>query len=131
MDKKNKKQESTTALQVISNETSAADKLQFEIEQKTKELQRTLEQLEIKKRLSANRVLFIEVLDKLTEATERISNEDSFDSEHYKLKFVSFGNYRDEEVFTIGNRNLITEFVAFIKIKVADKIRELEEELIS
>ena len=42
MDKKNKKQESTTALQVISNETSAADKLQSEIDQKTKQQQHIL-----------------------------------------------------------------------------------------
>lgn len=132
MGKKNQVSESETALQLLKSEPNEAQKLQQEIEKRTKELEQCLKKLDEKKRLSENRSVFIEVMDKLERAESELIEDSSFDSGDYKLKFLSsVSSYRDEDVFAIGNRELILEFIRFIRIKVVDKIRDIEQKLIA
>lgn len=133
MEKKNKKSENETALVVIPVESVnvQAETLQQEIERKTAELQKCLQDLERKKQLSDNRNLFLQVLDELESAEDRLIQGDSFMTESFKLKFASCERYNEEDIFSIGNRELIIDFVHFIRGKITGKIRDLEAKLIA
>lgn len=108
-----------------------AAELQADIERKTKELQKCLAELERKKELSRNRTAFIDALEKLEDASAKIKEEQAFDSRVYKLRFVDGGAYNSNEIFSISNRYIIEEFVAFIQNRIAKKIEEIELRLIS
>jgi len=131
MEKKNRKSENETALVIIPIESPTAETLQQEIERKTAELQKCLYDLERKKQLSENRNLFLDVLDKLENAEDRLIQDDSFITDSYKLKFSSCERYNEDDVFSIGNREVIIDFVHFIRGKITDKIRDLEAKLIA
>lgn len=109
-----------------------AAKLQEEIDRKTKELARCLAELERKKEISRNRSAFIDAMDKLEEAAEKLKEEDTFETKFYKLRFSEVGNYNNStDVFSISNRFLLEEFIKFMRKKVQLKIGELEQLLIS
>lgn len=116
---------------VTNDQQNEAQMLQDEIEKRTKELEKCLQVLEAKKKLSMNRNVFITVMDKLEAAEDKLTQDTTFDTEDFKLKFASASNYRDEDVFCIGNRDLMLEFVRFIRVKVIDKIRDIEQQLVS
>lgn len=131
---KNKKQtENVTELTVISTEVinQEADKLQMEIERQAAILQQRLAELEQKKQLSDHRNTFLSVIENLNRAEKELEKETGFDADGFKLKFCHSQNYRDEDVFTIGNREIIADFVNFIRQKVLDKIRSIEMQLIA
>lgn len=133
MEKKEKQNEKTT-LTVVSNENKAnqeAISLQKEIEKRTAELQKCLAELERKKKLSENRVQFIEVMDKLEKAEDELSQEEGFNATMYKLKFCQGNSYRDDDVFSISNRLIIMDFIHFIRGKITEKIQEIEAQLIA
>lgn len=133
MEKKEKQNEKTTLI-VVSNENKAnqeAIALQKEIEKRTEELQKCLAELERKKKLSENRVQFIEVMDKLEKSEDELTQEEGFNTGTYKLKFGEGNSYRDDDVFSISNRFIILEFIHFIRGKITEKIREIETQLIA
>ena len=74
--------------------------------------------------------MFIETLDKLAEAEKRLNEEEEFDSRQIKVKFVDNYNYRDTEVFTIGNKSIIKDFIAFTREKIKTRIVDIEQQLI-
>lgn len=113
-----------------TEKVAAADKLQAEIELKTKELQKCLAELERKKQLSDNRTKFIEALDALGIASEKLSEEDSFETKAYRLTFSDIAAYRDESIFKISNTAVLREVVAFMQSKVKERIAEIEKQLI-
>ena len=65
-----------------------AAKLQEEINRKTKELEKCLADLERKKEISRNRTAFINAMDKLEEAAEKLKEENTFETAFYKLRFA-------------------------------------------
>ncbi len=105
--------------------------LQAEIDKRTEHLQKCLKELEEKKELSKNRSTFIDVLENLQEAEERLNANNGFDSSDYKLKFASASRYNDDELFSIGNREILIEFLSFIRGKIIIKIEEIEKKLIA
>ena len=113
---KNGKQEEQAAVPVkkAKQKMKEDDELKKEIEQRTAELQNCLAELERKKKLSENRVQFIDVMDKLEKAEDELSQEEDFNTVLYKLKFCQGNSYRDDDTFSISNRLIIVEFIHFI-----------------
>ena len=101
-----------------------AAKLQEEINRKTKELEKCLADLERKKEISRNRTAFINAMDKLDEATDKLKQEDTFETAVYKLRFAEASGYG-------SNSFLLAEFIKFMQKKIQQKIEELEQLLIS
>lgn len=130
---KNGKQEEPAAVPVkkAKQKMKEADELKKEIEQRTAELQKCLAELERKKKLSENRVQFIDVMDKLEKAEDELSQEEDFNTVLYKLKFCQGNSYRDDDTFSISNRLIIVEFIHFIRGKITEKIQEIEAQLIA
>lgn len=130
---KNGKQEEQAAVPVkkAKQKMKEADELKKEIEQRTAELQNCLAELERKKKLSENRVQFIDVMDKLEKAEDELSQEEDFNTVLYKLKFCQGNSYRDDDTFSISNRLIIVEFIHFIRGKITEKIQEIEAQLIA
>lgn len=109
-----------------------AAKLQEEINRKTKELERCLAELERKKEISRQRTAFINAMDKLDEAADKLKEENTFETMLYKLRFAEASSYgNNSDIFTISNRFLLEEFTKFMKKKIQSKIEELEQLLIS
>lgn len=137
MTTKNKKQvetvnENVTALAVIEPEViNNEETLRKEIERRTAMLQQCLSELNRKQELSAHRSTFVSVLDDLESAEDQLLQEEDFNSGVFKLKFVEYHGYKDDDIFTIGNRNIILEFIRFTRGKVTEKIREIEQQLIA
>lgn len=109
-----------------------AEELQKEMERKQKELAECLKVLEAKKELSAKRSRFIDTLDQINTAEEVLNEDDTFEVSNYRLIFASSGapSYREENIFKISNRELLLNFVDFIRDKINKKIAEIEAELI-
>lgn len=130
---KNDKHEEPAAVpgKKAKNKIKEADELKKEIEQRTAELQKCLAELERKKKLSENRVQFIDVMDKLEKAEDELSQEEDFNTVLYKLKFCQGNSYRDDDTFSISNRLIIVEFIHFIRGKITEKIQEIEAQLIA
>lgn len=130
---KNDKHEEPAAVPVkkAKQKMKEADELKKEIEQRTAELQKCLAELERKKKLSENRVQFIDVMDKLEKAEDELSQEEDFNTVLYKLKFCQGNSYRDDDTFSISNRLIIVEFIHFIRGKITEKIQEIEAQLIA
>lgn len=109
-----------------------AAKLQAEINRKTKELEKCLADLERKKEISRNRTAFINAMDKLEEAAEKLKEENTFETSLYKLRFAEISGYSNSnDIFTISNSFLLEEFIKFMKKKIQLKIDELEQLLVS
>lgn len=102
------------------------------MERKQKELAECLKVLEAKKELSAKRSRFIDTLDQINTAEEVLNEDDTFEVSNYRLIFASSGapSYREENIFKISNRELLLNFVDFIRDKINKKIAEIEAELI-
>ena len=106
-----------------------AEELQAEIERKTAELQKCLEDLERKKKLSNDRSAFMSALDDLDAAESKLGEEDGFNSPNYKLKFS--GGYGSGEIFALSNRFVLVEFIGFMRGRIKSKISEIETLLIA
>ena len=130
---KDGKQEEPAAVPVkkAKQKMKEADELKKEIEHRTAELQKCLAELERKKKLSENRVQFIDVMDKLEKAEDELSQEEDFNTVLYKLKFCQGNSYRDDDTFSISNRLIIVEFIHFIRGKITEKVQEIEAQLIA
>lgn len=115
----------------VDNLAMDAATLQAEIDRRTESLQKCLRELEEKKELSKNRSTFIHVLENLQEAENCLNEEGGFDSSDYKLKFLSTARYNNDELFSIGNREIIIEFLLFIREKIRIKIEDIEKKLIA
>lgn len=133
MEKKEKKNEKN-ALVIVSEENKVnkeAIALQQEIERRTAELQHCLAELERKRKLSENRTEFIAVMDKLEKSEDTLLQEEGFNTNSFKLRFGEANAYRDEDVFVIGNREIILDFIHFIRGKITEKVREIEAQLMA
>ena len=107
----------------------SAEELQAELERKTAELHKCLEDLERKKKLSSDRTAFMGALDDLDAAETKLGEEDGFNSPNYKLKFS--GGYGSGEIFALSNRFVLLEFIGFMRDRIKSKISEIEMQLIA
>ena len=124
--------ESPTKGKGKNSKKDEAAKLQEEINRKTKELEKCLADLERKKEISRNRTAFINAMDKLDEAADKLKQEDTFETAVYKLRFAEASGYgSNSDIYTISNRFLLAEFIKFMQKKIQQKIEELEQLLIS
>ena len=139
MSKKNQNTDNTQAVgEVISQVlTDVApiqteiDAKQIELEAKQKELERCLAVLERKKELSMNRQKFLSTDGNLQKVLEALEIDD-FETPHFRLKLFNVENsYKDIELTSISNTDLINEFVMMLREKIASKIVEIENELIN
>ena len=127
---KNKAQATSAEVVTVKNEQPNAIEIQKDIERKTKELQKCLEDLTRKKSLSDNRTKFIEAIDNLNEAKKTLNEETAFETGAFRLAFSSATRYNSEDIFKISNRFVLLQFVDFITEKINQKISEIELDLI-
>ena len=139
MSKKNQNTENTQTVGDVINQVLAGseqiqteiDAKQKEIEAKQKELERCLAVLERKKQLSTNRQKFLSTDENLLKVLEVLETDD-FETPHFKLKLLNVeSSYKDIELTSISNTDLINEFVMMLREKIASKIVEIETELIN
>ncbi len=120
-----------TATENTKEVTNNAIQLTSEIERKTAELQKVLADLERKKVLSKNRLYFMNVLDEISLFKEDISKEDTLESERGFIELQQKRNYRNEKVCKISNPFILLKFADFIELEIKDKIKQIEENLLS
>lgn len=120
-----------TAKAEVENAAKTPEELQKEIQQHTEELQKCLQELQRKQKLSEHRTVFIHTLDQLASAEARLNEEEGFESNQVKVKFLDLSNYRDNEVFSIGNKSIILDFITFTREKIKSRIAEIEKQLVS
>lgn len=108
-----------------------AEKIQEEIDSKTAELQKCLESLERKKKLSSHRTVFLTALDNIQEAEDKLNEVSEFESKLYKLTFEDGSNYQRNSIFAISNTDLLKDFIVFIRKRIHAKIAEIEKELMA
>lgn len=111
---------------VAAPKKDEATELQKEIDRKTEELKKCLAELERKKQLSNNRTAFMQALDKLEQATEKLNEETDFDTKLYRLRFEDATSYHGDEIFSISNHFILKEFVTFMYGKIQARIAEIE-----
>lgn len=122
------------AVKAAVNDQEKAAKAAKELEEKRKELEKCLKEIEHKKELTENLAKFHrtdEALSKVAEYVAKEIEDKDFDSATYKIRFVRTDVYGDrQDVAVISNVELINEFIAMLKGKIADKVEEIENELI-
>lgn len=126
----NKANKAANKVQAPTKKVDAAAELQAEIERKTQELQKCLAELERKKQLSDNRSKFINALDALEDAAEKLNQESDFETKAYRLTFADINNYREDAIFKISNTAVLQEIIILIQAKVKERIAEIEKQLI-
>ena len=95
-----------------------------------KELQTTLQKLTKLQDLNKKRTKFIETLDLLTDARQKLTAEEDFEAKTYKIDFCGGTEYRNDKLFSIANRELLLEFVTFMQDKVQTRASVLEAQII-
>lgn len=109
-----------------------AETLQKEIDRKTKELAKCLAELERKKKLSNNRTAFMNALDQLADAEQKLQDTPEFESVLYKLRFTNANSYSSgNDIFCISNTFILSEFVIYMQKRIKEKISEIEAQLIA
>lgn len=99
-------------------------------QRKTKQLQTMLQRFTHLKDLNHRRTRFLETLEELEEANKTLTAEEDFTTQSYALNFVK-GQYRNDTAFTIGNRELILDFIQYLTQRIRDKVQAIEEEIIT
>ncbi|MEE0904079.1 MAG: hypothetical protein U0L68_06410 [Prevotellamassilia sp.] len=95
-----------------------------------KELQTTLQKLTKLQDLNKKRTKFIETLDLLTDAKQKLTAEEDFEAKSYKIDFCGGTEYRADKLFSIANRELLLDFVDYMQSKIQERVGTLEAEII-
>ena len=95
-----------------------------------KELQTTLQKLTKLQDLNKKRTKFIETLDLLTDARQKLTAEEDFEAKTYKIDFCGGTEYRNDKLFSIANRELLLDFVTFMQDKIQERVSSLEAQII-
>ncbi len=90
-----------------------------------KELQTTLQKLTKLQDLNKKRTKFIETLDLLTDARQKLTAEEDFEAKTYKIDFCGGTEYRNDKLFSIANRELLLDFVTFMQDKIQERVSSL------
>ena len=99
-------------------------------ERMQKELQTTLQKLTKLQDLNKKRTKFIETLDLLTDAKQKLTAEEDFEAKTYKIDFCGGTEYRNDKLFSIANRELLLDFVDFMQSKIQERVSSLEAQII-
>ena len=114
-----------------SDAVKKAEELQKEMERKQMELAERLKVLEQKKDLSAKRTTFLNTLEQIDTAEDVLKEDSTFEVSTYRLIFaLGSSSYNNSEIFKISSRELLLNFVDFIREKINKKIAEIEAELV-
>ena len=95
-----------------------------------RELQTTLQKLTKLQDLNKKRTKFIETLDLLTDARQKLTAEEDFEAKTYKIDFCGGTEYRNDKLFSIANRELLLDFVTFMQDKIQERVSSLEAQII-
>lgn len=95
-----------------------------------RELQTTLQKLTKLQDLNKKRTKFIETLDLLTDARQKLTAEEDFEAKTYKIDFCGGTEYRNDKLFSIANRELLLDFVTFMQEKIQERVSSLEAQII-
>ena len=106
------------------------EEMKREYELRTAELQKCLASLERMKQLSNNRTAFMNALDNLNDAAEKLGTDADFETKLYRLRFSDATAYGNDNIFTISNTFILREFVEFMQTKIKERIALIEQELI-
>ncbi|MGM9620618.1 MAG: hypothetical protein ACI3X4_04105 [Bacteroidaceae bacterium] len=95
-----------------------------------RELQTTLQKLTKLQDLNKKRTKFVETLDLLTDARQKLTAEEDFEAKTYKIDFCGGTEYRNDKLFSIANRELLLDFVTFMQDKIQERVSSLEAQII-
>lgn len=98
-------------------------------QRKAKELQTMLQRFAKLEDLNRRRTRFLATLDLLNDANAKLTTEDQFETTSFALDFVQ-GQYRNDKMFSISNRELIIDFIRYLTQRIRDKVNTIEEEII-
>lgn len=99
-------------------------------ERMQRELQATLQKLNALQELNRKRTKFLETLDLLADAEQRLGAEEVFEVKNYKIEFCGGKEYRPDTLFSIANRELLLDFVGFMQSRIRERVALLEEQII-
>lgn len=99
-------------------------------ERMQRELQATLQRLNALQELNRKRTKFLETLDLLADAEQRLGAEEVFEVKNYKIEFCGGKEYRPDTLFSIANRELLLDFVGFMQSRIRERVALLEEQII-
>lgn len=99
-------------------------------ERMQRELQATLQKLNALQELNRKRTKFLETLDLLADAEQRLGAEEVFEVKNYKIEFCGGKEYRPDTLFSIANRELLLDFVGFMQARIRERVFLLEEQII-
>ncbi len=120
--------------EVIEKALEESKKQAKELEKRKKELEKALQEIERKQELTDHLTKFHETDEALSNVLEILAKEigeKALDSGTYKICFVRTGAYGDRDnVAIVSNTDLIEEFVHVLKIKIAQKVNDIETELL-
>lgn len=121
--KKEEKQQET--LVQIKQETAAERAARMQ-----QELQQTLQKLNALQELNKKRTKFIETLDLLKDAKEKMQGEEDFEAKTFRLDFNKEVSYKSDKLFSISNKSVLLDFVDFLQERIKERVELLEAQII-
>lgn len=123
--KKDETQQEQETLLQIKQETAAERAARMQ-----QELQQTLQKLNALQELNKKRTKFIETLDLLKDAKEKMQGEDEFEAKTFRLDFSKGAAYNSEKLFSISNKSVLLDFVDFLQERIKERVELLEAQII-
>lgn len=121
--KKEEKQKET--LVQIKQETAAERAARMQ-----QELQQTLQKLNALQELNKKRTKFIETLDLLKDAKEKMQADEEFEAKTFRLDFNKEVSYKSDKLFSISNKSVLLDFVDFLQERIKERVEVLEAQII-
>lgn len=94
------------------------------------ELQQTLQKLNALQELNKKRTKFIETLDLLKDAKEKMQGEEEFEAKTFRLDFNKEVSYKSDKLFSISNKSVLLDFVDFLQERIKERVELLEAQII-
>ena len=94
------------------------------------ELQQTLQRLNALQELNKKRTKFIETLDLLKDAKEKMQGEEEFEAKTFRLDFNKEVSYKSDKLFSISNKSVLLDFVDFLQERIKERVELLEAQII-
>lgn len=121
--KKEEKQQET--LLQIKQETAVERAARMQ-----QELQHTLQKLNALQELNKKRTKFIETLDLLKDAKEKMQGDEDFEAKTFRLDFNKEVSYKSDKLFSISNKSVLLDFVDFLQERIKERVELLEAQII-
>lgn len=94
------------------------------------ELQQTLQKLNALQELNKKRTKFIETLDLLKDAKEKMQADEEFEAKTFRLDFNKEVSYKSDKLFSISNKSVLLDFVDFLQERIKERVEVLEAQII-